>query len=88
MVHGLSPITTLRMYNIYVVPHLIYSFEALILTKSQLNKLGLFQRSILRQLQGLPDRAQNSTTYLLLGALPLEVSIDIRTLTLLGKIAS
>ncbi len=85
--NGISPITAWDIYNTYVLPRYIYNLEVCILSKTQVNKLELFHRQTLRAIQGLPDRCSSAICYLLLGASPLESTLDMRVLLLLGRIA-
>ena len=87
-VKGLNPTITRTMMATYVVPRMIYGLESQLLSNPQLNKLGDFHRNMLRQLQGLPQHVAKEAIYLLLGVLPLQAIIHLRTLKLFHKIAS
>ena len=86
--NGLSPVIAWRMYLTYVVPRLLYNLEVIKLTATQVTRIEQFHRSTLRAIQGLPVRTSSAITYLLLGALPIEATLHIRTLHLLGRIAT
>ena len=60
---------------------MLYGLEALLLTKKDIDCLERFQRRCLRQIQGLPDKASNTTCLALLGVLPLEVVLHKNALT-------
>ena len=86
--NGLSPVIAWRMYLTYVVPRLLYNLEVIKLTATQVTRIEQFHRSTLRAIQGLPVRTSSAITYLILGALPIEATLHIRTLHLLGRIAT
>jgi hypothetical protein len=85
--NGLSPVTCLKIYTTYVLPRLISSVETVTLNQNEKNSLETFHRSILRQIQHLPQRTATPAIYLLLGTLPIQAEIDKRKLTLFGSIA-
>ncbi len=85
--NGLNPLCCLKLIQCYVLPRAIYGSEVLPLIQAQKDKVNSAYCRILKQIQGLPLRAPNASTYLLLGTLPLEAQIDLRVLSLLGAIA-
>ncbi len=84
--NGLNPVAATKLYDIYVMPVLLNSLEALILTKGELQKLEDFYRATLKHLQHLPVATANPAVYLLLGVLPLEARIHKKVLTLFVNI--
>ncbi len=56
------------------------------LNKSQTEQLEGYYRSLLRQVQSLPENTATEAIYVLLGTIPIQARIHIRTLTLLGAI--
>ena len=84
--NGLNPTVTLHLWNVYCCPRMIYSLEALILTKQQINKLELFQRKVLKRIQHLPTSTATCSIYLLLGCLPIEGTLDKNYLSFFGNI--
>jgi hypothetical protein len=80
-VNGINPMVSHHIYQIYVVPRILYSLEMINLTTPILNKLETAHRTFLKQIQSLPTRTANPALYILLGALPLEAHIDQRLLT-------
>ena len=84
---GLDPLTSFRLIQLYVVPTLLYGLEAAILRKGDTNKLELFYKGILRQVQSLPTSTASEAVYLLLGAVPIEATLHLRILSLLGGVA-
>ena len=55
----------------YVVPRFTYGLEVLVLKAGDIKSLEQFQRKSLKQLQSIPERAQNSISLALLGILPV-----------------
>ena len=55
------------------------------LTKSDIHKLEVYQRTLLRQLLHLPERVATSAIYILSGQLPVEAEIHKRKLSLYGN---
>ena len=85
-VNGLSPSIAVNIYNVYIMPRYTYNLDVSTLTKSQVDKLEMFHRKTLRSIQGLPDRTSSAITYLLLGSMPLEGTLDTHVLALFGRI--
>ena len=84
--NGLDPLTSYRLIQLYVIPTLLYGLEATILNKKDIDRLEVFYRGILRQIQSLPSGTANEAIYLLLGAAPVEAILHMRILSLLGSI--
>ncbi len=84
---GMDPPTSMRTIRLYIEPRLLYGLEATVLTKTQINMLDSYHRSLLRQIQGLPESTATEAIYILIGALPIEALIHMRTLSLLGAVA-
>ena len=80
--NGAGPEVTLVQYNTYVIPTMLYGLEALVLTKPEVEVLDAFHRKCLRYILHLPQSTTNAALYLLLGTLPMQAQIDIRTLNL------
>lgn len=86
--NGLNPAVSLRIYQCYVLPRLLFGLEVLPLTITQASALTRFHVQVLRKLQSLPDRTATGIVYLLLGALPVEAEIHKRQLSFLYNILS
>lgn len=84
--NGLNPAVSLRIYQCYVLPRLLYGLEVLPLTLLQTSMLTRFHMKMLRKVQSLPDRTATGIVYLLLGALPVEAEIHKRQLSFLFNI--
>ena len=85
-VNGLSPKISLHIYEMYVLPRVLYGLEATILKKKHLSELESFHRGILHDLQSLPTRCSTSAIHLLNGQLPIEAILDTRMETLLHMV--
>ncbi|MES9904544.1 MAG: reverse transcriptase family protein [Sedimenticola sp.] len=85
--NGIDPKTAYKIYQMYVIPRLLYSLETLILTATQVNQLERFHTKTLKNFQSLPLRTATSAVLLLLGALPVEAEIHRRQLSLMYAIA-
>ena len=83
---GISPSVCRRMISTYIIPRLLFGLEAMILTDRQLQRLEVYLRQLLRQLQNFSDRVANSAVLLLIGIPPVAAQLHIRTLTFLGAI--
>jgi hypothetical protein len=86
-VNGLDPQTGIRIYNLYVLPKLLYGLDVIDTNKTQRKKLEHFHLAMLRAIQSLPDRTATEAVYLLSGTLPMEALIHLRKLSLIGAIA-
>ena len=86
--NGAGPEIAMAQYAHYVLPTLLYGLEALVIKGDCLEELEKYHRKNLRYIQHLPQSTATPAIYLLLGALPIEAHLDIRTLTLYRSIIS
>ena len=86
--NGVGPRVSLQMIKTYIIPTLTYGLEALILKDSDYQPLETYYKTLLRQIQHLPENTATPAIYLLLGCIPLEGQIHIRLLTFFGDILS
>ncbi|MEW8546489.1 MAG: reverse transcriptase domain-containing protein, partial [Candidatus Thiodiazotropha sp.] len=84
--NGVNPEVSICIWQIYVRPRLLYGLESINLSKSDVQKLEVYQRTILRQILHLPERVASSAIYVLSGQLPVEAEIHKRRLALYGNI--
>jgi hypothetical protein len=84
--NGLNPKIAKHIWSTYVIPRLIFGLEIQLVIDTQIQKLNQFQIKSLKQLQWLPSRCSNATVYLLLGAEPIQATINKRMLSLFGQI--
>ena len=86
--NGLPVSTSLHLYQIYIIPRVIYGLEALVLKKPHLYNLELLQRSIIKSLLGVPKRTAIPALYIITGLHPMETQVDRRQLTFLLSLVS
>lgn len=65
-----------KIYQVYVIPKLLYGLEVLSLNKKQLDKLEKFHIENLKYIQTLTTHTANSMVYLLLGVLLIKAKIE------------
>jgi hypothetical protein len=84
--NGLGAACCSKLWNIYVVPRLLYGLEVLHHTKKDIAPLESYQTKVFKQIQHLPTRASNAATLLLLGQQPIEAALDRKILTQFGSL--
>ena len=84
--NGLPVNTSLHLYQIYVLPRVIYGLEALTLSKPNVNALELFQRATLKAILGVPPRTAIPALYIITGILPMARMIDQKHLIFLHSL--
>ena len=62
--NGLNAKISYKIYQVYVVPRLLYGLEVLLLNKGQLEELEKFHIENLKNIQSLPTRTANSIVYI------------------------
>ena len=88
-VHGSNELNrkvSFKIYQCYVLPRLLYGLKNLQLSKTHLDMLNKLHMTNLRNFQSLPCRTTRGTTFLLIGALPLEAEIRRRQRSFLHNI--
>jgi hypothetical protein len=85
--NGLDPASSMSLIKSYVLPRLTYGLNAMVIKRSQQDHLSTYYRTLLRQVQGLPQNTSSDAVHLLIGSLPLEASLDLGQLSLFGAIA-
>jgi hypothetical protein len=81
---GLSPVTMRKLITAYVIPRMLHGLEAIILTKTETERLERGYRNILRNLLSLRKNVATAAIYLMFGMLPIKAELDLRILTLYG----
>ena len=84
--NGISPITSKQIIDIFVTPRLTYGLEVFTMTSPQYKEVEVYFRELLKMVQHLPKSTANAACYILTGAIPIEATVHIKTLTLLGAI--
>ena len=82
---GVNPILSARMISTFVMPRYLHGLEAVVLKKTDVTKLHMYQRRILKKTQHLPDRTAVEAV-LLSRVLPVEAVIDKLRLNMFGAI--
>ena len=86
--NGLNPVVSKRLIDIYILPRLLHTLEAMTLSDPDIQLLEASYRTMLRQIQHLPKSSAKPAIYLLVGALPVEGHIHLRILSLLHRMIS
>jgi hypothetical protein len=87
-INGIKPTVSLQMWEIFAKPRMLFGLETITLSTEDFKKLESYQTKLVKQLQGLADRAANVAAFALIGAEPLESAIDRMKLTLLGQVVA
>ena len=85
--NGLNPIYSKKLLDIYIIPRLTHSLEAMKISDSETKKLECVYRTKLKQVQHLPKNTASPAVYLLVGALPAEGILDMKVLSFFNRIA-
>ncbi|MES9880886.1 MAG: reverse transcriptase family protein [Sedimenticola sp.] len=86
--NGLNPKVCYKIYQVYVIPRLLYGLEVLPLTTANIDCLQRFHQNSLRRFQSLPPRTAIGVLHLLLGAMPIAAELHKRQLSLLYSVLS
>ena len=81
-INGLSPHVSKQLVTTYVEPVLTYGIEALCLVEENFEDMWQYQRSLLRQIQGLPKSTAIPAIHLLVGIPPITATIHRKVLIL------
>jgi hypothetical protein len=84
--NGFNPSLSADIWHKYILSSLLFGAELWMLDPLNLERLEVFQRQKLRQLQGLPPRTASAACLGLLGIWPIEAEIDRRVLGLFRNI--
>ena len=84
---GLGPKSSVKIIQSYITPRLLYGVEATIIENKDLNKLEIFYRKLLRQVQGLPESSANEAVYLLSGHAPIKYQYHLKVMSMIGGIS-
>ena len=83
---GLDPKSSLKIVELYIQPTLLYGLEAAIINSKDMQKLELYYKNLLRQLQSLPKNTASEGIYIMAGQIKLEGYLHLRILSLFGAI--
>ena len=84
---GLDPPASVKLCNTYVKPRLLHGLEATIITDAQLSQIDVYYKSLLRQIQSLPQNVATPAIYLLSGSIPVKAHLHMRYMSMFGAIA-
>ena len=84
----LSPIVQVKMWRIYSLPVLLSGLPALPIRSTQIKTLAVFHHKILRGILKLSQSSPVPAIYFLLGELPVEATLHIRTLMLFHNLCT
>ena len=84
--NGLDPQTAVHVFQIYVLPVLLYGLEVAVPSKTNLDILERFLRTPLKQILSLPTNTATPAVHILTGILPAEAIIHKRILAMFGSI--
>jgi len=82
--NGLDPVTSGSIIKWYILPVLTYGIDILQPSKTNMNKLEKFQKSLLKKVLSLPPNAPDPALYIITGF--MEAQIDLKCLTLFSNI--
>ena len=85
--NGISPAITYQLWITFVIPRLLHGIELLDIRKTDVEKLEIYQRKVLKQLQTLPLNTPSVAVLSLLGAKEIEAHIDAKIITTFLNIA-
>lgn len=86
--NGLDPETSLQLIRTYILPILLYGLEIIIPNRTQITKLELFQKKLLKQILSVPPNTSDAAIYLLTGFLPIEAQIHKKALQFFNNITN
>ena len=86
--NGLDPQTTIHLIRIYILPVLLYGLEIILLNKSQLDRLELYQKKLLKQVLSVPVNTPDAAVYILTGLLPIEAQIHKKILIFFNNVCN
>ena len=87
--HGLNGLhirASLKLWNCYVLPKLLYGLAVLPLTATNKDSIDAYQKQTMRRLLHLPPGIATAGLYLILGVLPADDILARNTLTLFRNV--
>ena len=63
--NGVNPMVSLTMWNVFVLPCLLYGLDILTLIKTEISKINQSHKKFLKQIMHLPDRTADAAIYIL-----------------------
>ena len=84
---GVSPLSNRKMMFSYIQPLFLYGTETMEINKTDLARLEINFRNMLKKMMTLSDNVASPAVYLSCGVLPVEAQRDIEILGLMGQLA-
>jgi hypothetical protein len=78
--NGVNPKVAIQLIQIYVMPRLLYGLEITTLRHNEIQKLEIYLKKLLKQVQNLPERIANEATYLMMGRISVVGELHKRIL--------
>ena len=85
--NGLDQESTIHLFQIYVLPTLIYGMEVVLPGGKHLDTLEKFYKKYMKLLLSIPVTTADPGVYIISGIVPVEATIHKRALTLFGNIS-
>ena len=84
---GISPLLNKNMLISYYQPSFLYRTDTMFLNKTDMERIEVKYRNVLKCMLGLPDCTTSAAVYLSIGVMPATAQRDIEILGLLGQLA-
>ena len=84
---GISPLSNRKMFNSYHQPSFIYGTDTMTINETDLERLEVKYRQVLRHMMSLPKYTKTSLIYFSIGVLPLCAQRDLEILGVFGQLA-
>ena len=84
---GISPLSNRKMFNSYHQPSFIYGTDTMSINETDLERLEIKYRDVLRHMLSLPRYTKSSLIYLSIGVLPARGQRDLEILGVFGQLA-
>lgn len=84
--NGLNPITCLHIFQIYILPVLIYGLDILLPDKKHIEPLEVFYRKAMKQILSLPNNTADAAVYTMTGVIPIQGTIHKAVINIYNKI--
>ena len=84
---GISPLSNRKMFVSYHQPTFLYGTDTMSINETDLERLEVKYRKMLKCMMSLPDCTPSAAVYLCIGVLPATAQRDLEILGLLGQLA-
>ena len=83
---GISPLSNRKMFLSYHQPSFMYGLDTMHLNTTDLAKLEIKYRKVLKHMMSMPDCVSSPLVYLTIGVLPAAAQRDLEIMGLLGQL--